>query len=473
MQPAPPLSARVKIGYGAGQLTEGVKTAAFTFVFFYYTQVLGVPAASAGIVLFVATVFDAITDPLMGSIADRSTFGWGRRHPFMYAAALPLAITFVAVFLPPSALGPTGLWWWLLIWAVGLRAAMTVFHVPYLALGAELTHDYAERSSIVAWRTAFGMGGMAVALAAAWGWFFRATEAFPNGQLNAAAYPGFGLAAALMVWTAATVAAISTHHRIALLPRADGGGSPGWRGMFTGWRAVLRNRSFRALFVGMLAFGTMRGAQETLSIHLYTYFWALAAPQILAVYLVGIVALIAALPAWTRVARRHDKKPVLLAGVAVFITPLALMPVLQIAGLFPAQGTWAFLPALLAGYGAAGIGAAAVFVASGSMFADVVDEVQAESGLSLAGVLFGASALSFKVTTGLGGWLSGMWLSAVAFPVEAAPGEVPVRTLMWLGVGYGPLAAVLGGLAIACFLPYAITRARHGEIRARLDGPAA
>ncbi len=156
-------------------------------------------------------------------------------------------------------------------------------------------------------------------------------------------------------------------------------------------------------------------------------------------------------------------------GVAVFTTPLFVMPLARIAGSFPPADNALYLPALLVGYGVAGVGAAAVFVASGSMLADVVDELEVTTGQRLAGVLFGASALSFKVTSGLGGFLGGLVLAAIAFPATMTPADVPAATVNWLGVGYGPGAAVLAAVALVWFSRYAITRTSHAALVRALD----
>jgi Na+/melibiose symporter-like transporter len=462
-----PVPAPVKLGYGVGQFTEGVKTAAFNFVFFLYTQVLGVPAAPVGLVLLIATIWDAITDPLMGSISDRARFALGRRHGFMYAAAVPLGLSYVAMFMPPAGATGAWLWIWLGTTAIAARTAMTMFHVPYLALGAELSRSYTERTTIVGVRTAFSLGGLAVMLAIGWGWFFRATPEFANGQLNPAAYPGFAVMCGGLAALTALIAGASTHARIPHLPRATGTAAPlSMRSLWQDWRVALANSSFRALVIGLVAFGTMRGVQETLSIHLYTYFWRLSSSQILAVYLAGIGALLASIPAWTAAATRIDKKPVLLIGAVVFTAAVVLMPVLRSLAAFPGDDSEWLMPALLVGYGIAGLGAAAVFVSTGSMLADVADELEATSGQRMAGVLFGASALSFKVTSGLGGFLGGLALSAIQFPVGAAPDTVSVSAVTWLGWSYGPLAGVFGFVAAWSFTRYALTRDRHARLGA-------
>ena len=92
-----------KLAFGLGQMAEGLKNFSFNiFVLFYYSQVLGVPASLCGLVLFLALAFDAVTDPLAGSLSDHWNSPRGRRPPFMYAAAIPLGLTFWALFSPPD-----------------------------------------------------------------------------------------------------------------------------------------------------------------------------------------------------------------------------------------------------------------------------------------------------------------------------------------------------------------------------------
>ena len=98
---APPLSFAVKLNFGIGQIAEGLKTCVFsTFLLFYYNQVLGLSGTLAGLAITIALLFDAVTDPVAGSVSDRWQSPLGRRHPFMYASAIPLAISFILLFSP-------------------------------------------------------------------------------------------------------------------------------------------------------------------------------------------------------------------------------------------------------------------------------------------------------------------------------------------------------------------------------------
>src|SRR5262245_57568906 len=91
-----------KLVYGIGQAAEGLKNTAFgIFLLFYYNQALGLPGTLAGIALGASLLVDAFVDPLVGSISDNFRSKYGRRHPFMYAAILPMSIGFYLLFSPP------------------------------------------------------------------------------------------------------------------------------------------------------------------------------------------------------------------------------------------------------------------------------------------------------------------------------------------------------------------------------------
>jgi len=124
--------------YGLGQMAEGLKNGSFeVYIFFYYTSVLGLSGTLAGLATFLALFVDAVSDPVVGSLSDQTRGRFGRRHPWLYFSPIPLAVLFVLLFRPPAGLGETGLFLWLLGFAVLTRFAITLFHVPHMALGAD------------------------------------------------------------------------------------------------------------------------------------------------------------------------------------------------------------------------------------------------------------------------------------------------------------------------------------------------
>jgi Na+/melibiose symporter-like transporter len=457
--------------YGVGQIAEGLKNTSFElFVFFYYVQVLGLSGTLAGLATFLALLIDAVSDPLVGSLSDRTRHRWGRRHPWIYFSPIPLAVSFVLLFRPPEGLGEIGLFAWLFGFGVFVRIAITLFHVPHMALGAELSDDYGERTTIVAVRTFFGMTGAALASVAGLALFFSATPEFPNGQLNPASYPSFSTAAACGMVAAILLCGAGTHHRIPTLHAAVHDATPVSARLFAQeMRDALANPSFRALFVGVVIFFVTRGVQGALGLHMGTYLWELSKDDIAKLNAAVIAGFLVGLPVWSRVSVRLDKRPTLLVGLAIFSFFTFLPPILWIAGVFPEHGNAGNLPALMAMGFLAAFGGTAALISAGSMMADVTDEHELTMGRRQEGLFFGALAFAGKSASGIGHQVAGLGIDAIGFPHDAVPGDVAHEVLVSLGVLYGPGVLLMALVSFVFISRYRIDRGRHAEILRELD----
>ena len=150
---APRLTRWTRFAYGVGDISNAVKTVmAALFGFFFYTSVMGLPGSLVGLAGAIGLVWDALIDPYIGQLSDHSRARRGRRHAFMLAGALTMGAGFWLSFSPPRGLPQPVLFAWLLGTGFLLRTATSVFRVPYFALGAELSRDYDERTSIVGLR---------------------------------------------------------------------------------------------------------------------------------------------------------------------------------------------------------------------------------------------------------------------------------------------------------------------------------
>ncbi len=155
----PTLSTVQKAGYGFGDFGYNlIWQAATLFLIFFYTDIAGLSPEWAGFIFGVGSIWDAITDPIMGGIADRTRSRAGRYRPYILWAAAPLALLYWISFSVPSLTGP-----WLIAWALVthflLRTAFTVSNIPYSSLTARMTSDANERASLTGWRMQFATGG--------------------------------------------------------------------------------------------------------------------------------------------------------------------------------------------------------------------------------------------------------------------------------------------------------------------------
>jgi glycoside/pentoside/hexuronide:cation symporter, GPH family len=473
----PELTFARKLAYGVGQMAEGLKNGAFgVFLFFYYVQVLGLSGTYAGLAVGIALMIDAITDPMAGSLSDNWRSRLGRRHPFIYASIVPMAICFFLLFSPPE-LDQFGLFLWLLSFAVLTRVSMTLYHVPHTALGAELSNDFAERTTVVAYRQFFSTFGGLAAYAIGFGLFFQATPEVPHGQFRVESYSPFAACVAVVMVASVLLSARGTQAHIPFLPQPMG--DPIRVSMFGSVRRTLaetaealRNRSFAWLFVGVLVVFMMVGVDGALNLHMNTYFWELSSSDnifFFAAYPLGIMfgAMFA-----RRLNELFDKKPSVVIGTAWWAGCQIVPVILRLLGWFPENGTDTLLWTLVAVKFAQGAGVVQALVTFGSMVADIVDEHELLTGKRQEGVFFASVSFSGKFTTGIGSVVAGLTLDLIDWPRGAAiqtAADVPVETLTWLGLIYGPIVSGFAVVSVWCYSRHRLNRQRHAEIVRELE----
>ena len=460
-----------KLAFGIGQFAEGLmNTALSAFVLFYYNQVLGLPGALAGAALFIALMFDAITDPMAGSLSDNHKSRLGRRHPFMYASALPLGLAFTGLFLPPGGLGDWGLFAWLVVFAILTRAAMTLYHVPHLALGAEMTENFSERTRVVAYRQFFSSAGTAAAWIVGLAWFFSEAK---GGRLAADNYPPYAITLAVLMVVTIWHSALGTQKEIPFLldPAPTPAMNP-FRRVFFELREGFRNRSFAWLFGGVLVIYIMVGVNTVLDLYMFQYFWDLVSNEMLQLQMAYIFGMLIGAFLTVPLLRRTNKRFGVLIGTIVWASCQVLPVVMRLADSLPANGTAELVWTLTAFKFVQGLIVQQALIAFGSMMADVADEHELATGTRQEGIFFGAIAFSGKATSGFGSFLGGIGLDIIDWPRGAqiqTSADVPAATIADLGILYGPVVAGLSVIAVWCFLHYSLTRARHAEILRALD----
>ncbi|MEX2365985.1 MAG: MFS transporter, partial [Pseudohongiellaceae bacterium] len=153
------------IAYGAPGIGAGYMYLLVTlYVMKFSTDVLLIAPAVMGTIFGISRLWDAVSDPLAGYFSDRTINKMGRRRIWLLISITPIAISFVMIFSPPASLEGTGLALWMGFAIICFYSAMTVFMVPHMSLGAELTPNYHERSRLYGLRHAAFTGGSILAL---------------------------------------------------------------------------------------------------------------------------------------------------------------------------------------------------------------------------------------------------------------------------------------------------------------------
>ena len=466
----PPLKFRTKFAYGTGQIGEQIKNQGFNiFLFFYFTQVLGLSGSLAGTAVLIALLFDAVTDPLAGSLSDNWKSPRGRRHPFMYAAAVPLALTWLGLFNPPAGMGQLGLFAWLTVFAILVRGAMTLYHVPHLAQGAELSRDYHERTQIVSYRVMLGTVGGAVTTILSYQLFFPASPEFENGLLNPAGYAPFALFGAVLMLVTIWYSAWGTRDRIPYLPSAPE--VPvrfSFRRIGLEFASAWTNVSFRSLFIGFTLYGVFFGIVSTIATHINVFFWEFTTAQLQILTLAALFGFVLGTALVGRLHRMFDKRPTLVwSALASSIVGNSVI-VLRLVDWLPSNGSPLLLPIIFAILMVNTTIAAFGFVSAGSMMADVAERHEHDSGKAQGGIFFSATSFSGKLASGLGHFVAGVGLDLIRFPLQAAPSEVAPEAIRNLGL-LSVSAAVLALIAIYVFRFYSITSGEQAQIRQALE----
>ena len=457
-----------KLFYGVGSLAYGIKDNGFsTLLLLFYNQVVGLPAGLVGLAIFTALVLDAFIDPVIGHLSDHCRSRWGRRHPFMYASAVPVGVLYLLLWNPPAGASHLVTMAYLVVVAILVRSAISCYEVPSSALTPELTSDYHERTSILGYRYLFGWLGGVGMLLIAFAIFLAPTPSFPVGQLNPAGYRHYAVCAAVLMMGAILLSAIGTHREIGRLPKA----SPtrtSLGGTLRGVRTAFANRAFRILLVSGMFSNANLGLIFALTTYFNTFLWGFSSGA-LAIFTLCILLGVAVAFGFVTIASRRWGKRLVAVWSAIGYCVLASAPLLlRVAGVFPANGTPALLPVLMVFFVLTitfGVGGT---ILGSSMISDVVEDSQMRTGQRQEGVFFAGSFFMQKCVTGVGLLLSGAILSAVHFPAAATPGTVPGIVLTHLVVTFCGLTVLLGFAAAVVMARYPLGEDDHRQRLAEL-----
>lgn len=458
----PRLGLPTKLAYGLGSVAFGVKDAGFqTFLLLFYNQLVGLPSQWVSGAIALALVADACVDPIVGQVSDHWRSRWGRRHPFMYAAALPVAVSYLLLWNPPHA-SHAVLFVYVLATSIVVRTFISCYEIPSSALVAELTQSYDERTNLLSYRSMFGyLGGMGMALLA-YLVFLRSTPAYPQGQLNPHGYSAYGVTSAVVMFVAIILSAAGTQRFVPFLHRPRE--APKKLGQFV--REMFATLSHRAFLMtlGSGSFQSMAGGLHfALTLYFATFYWELTSAQISVLVVQGFVGAVAASALAPRAARLLGKKAAALTALSLSI-PIAVLPfALRQAGLFPANHSVWLVPALFLVGVVSGTLMIATAILTSSMIADVVEDSQVKTGRRSEGLFFAASAFTGKLVSASGLFFAGVILWLVKFPIAAKPGQVDPHILTRLVWTYAPIFAALALIAVGFLCFYDISRRRHEE----------
>ncbi len=464
--------ARVKLAYGVGAIAYGIKDNGFsTFLLLFYNQVIGLPPGTVGLVIALALVFDAFIDPLLGLASDRTNTRFGRRHPWLYASAIPIAVSWFFLWHPPAGISEPLLITWLLVTAVATRAAISSNEVPSYALAPEMTRDYHERTSVFAYRYVFGwLGGLAF-LMLAFGYFLKPPHGAQTGPLALVGYGNYGTWGAVLMAVCVLASALGTQ-KFAMRRKAAPVPHYGVRDMVRGLRQTLSNRGFLILMAaGMVAY-TGQGLSFSLSNYLLGFFWQLKPAQFLIYSMIlfgGVIAsAIIAGPLSRRFGKRAAAAMCTLLGCSIQTLPYWL----RLIGVYPLPGDPMAVPLFFSTVFFNSAFGVASFIIVASMMSDVVEDSEELTGRREEGLFFAGALFMQKCSGGLGILATGLVLSIAAFPAKAVPGTVAQPVLDHLALLYVTIYLGLGCTAAFLLTRFPFGKEEHEARLSRLATPS-
>jgi Na+/melibiose symporter-like transporter len=454
-----------KVSYGLGSVAQGVGSVALstTIINFYLISVVGLRPAVVGVVILVSLVIDAVLDPAIGRWSDTFRSRWGRRHPFMYFSALPIALAIAFLWRQPAGLSQAAMPIYVLAMLIIVRVAGGLYQIPSDALAPELAPDYHERTGLISWRWGFGLFGALVVGIVLNAVFLRKDASHPLGQYDPAAYANFGIMAAVVALVSILISAMATHRYIPLLkqpPKRRQSAGQSFREIVT----ILANPSLIAVMASGLVSGVAGGISSTLGGFMSYYFWDLTPQQVALLTLLAAPAALLGVVAAPFLSRALDKKRTMITVFTLSVFTGVVPVALRLLGVMPPNGSPLILPILAIDGFVAGTLALSGFIIVGSMVADVVEDSAVKTGVRAEGLLFAANGLLPKITAGLGGLVGNMMMEFVHFP--ASQGGHPIthvapdimRNLALVSL---PAGAVLNLIAIAVLFFYRIDRGSH------------
>jgi glycoside/pentoside/hexuronide:cation symporter, GPH family len=426
-----------KIGYGIGNFSAGVAIQVVgAYMVFYCTAVLGIPGSFVGIAVSLSIVWDAITDPLMGYFSDitrSKTFG--RRHLYLLIGGLGMAVTNLILWNIGLDLSIQAKFIIILIDLLAIKSFMTIFITPYTALGAELSNDYDERTSIQGIKTIFFLLGLSFVSVVGMYIFFKPTPEFPAGQLNPEAYSNMGLVSSIVIVIFSIVCFIATKKYIPILNQTkfEQNEHIGIVNILASFKEILKNKTFRFVALAYMFNNIASALLSNIGLHVFTYTFLLTSQQI--AMIIGAQFLVSMLsqPAWTVISRKLDKKPSFMIGLTICILGSLLFLLLVLFKDVVRGNILYFLPfAMLVGFGTGGL-----FTLPLSMVADVIDLDELKTGKRSEGSYYGCLTLYYKLSQSITLFLVGFTLDFLKFnsdlPVQAESTVISLGLILAIG----------------------------------------
>ena len=439
----PRLSWGQKIGYGSGDFAMNLYWQGISlYLFYFYTDVLGMPNAMAGMIYAIGSLWDAVTDPAMGYVAERTRTRWGRYRPYLLFTPIPLGLSYLLIFWHPGDVSVTTMAVLALTGQFVFRLLFTMASTPYSSLMARMTQNADDRAGMAGARMLFAYaGGFAVVILTG-----AMLEAVEDDRM------AFMMVALVSGVLATTVFWVCFY--ICREPE-DGEETLPAPGMKDSFASMYSNGPFLIVLASILLM--VCGTTVIGKTMLYFFEYQMGdrnagSRALMAFAAVGLVAI----PIWTFITLKTSKRFVWLAGSAV--TSIALLMLL----VNPASS----VDMVIANYMFISFGSGAFAVTFWGMLPDTVEYGEWKSGARVEATIFGLVTFAQKSAVALSAVLLGFLLDVIGYRAGEVQSAETLSGLRLIIV-FVPLTGIVASVAFMLFYP--LSPQRHGEMVADLN----
>lgn len=456
-----------KIGYGVGNFTTGVSNQVLgTYLVFYCTAILDIPGSLVGLAVSLSIVWDAITDPLMGYFSDMTrSKTFGRRHQYLLIGGIGLGISNYMLWNISSGISPYLKFALIFLLIIVIKTFSTIYVTPYTALGAELSNDYNERTTIQGIKTVFFLLGLAFVSVFGMFVFFRPTPEFPSGQLNPNSYNNMGIFTSVIILLFAIGCFYFTKKYIPVLNdhTKNEVSTSKLPTLILAFKEIFFNKTFRYVAFAYMFTNIASALVANMGLHVFTYTFSLTSQQIALIVGVQFFISIISQPIWSLISNKIDKKPSMIVGILLCVVSSVIFLILVSIKNYVMGNALYFIPfALIAGFGTGGL-----FTLPLSMIADVIDLDELNTGKRSEGSYYGCLTLFYKLSQSITLLLIGFILDFVKFdanlPTQSETTVIILGLVLGLGSGISFIAAFLSVLG------YNLNRKKVEDIQKRIS----
>jgi GPH family glycoside/pentoside/hexuronide:cation symporter len=449
----PQITLGTKLAYGAGDLGAGLTSnlLAFSFLIFL-TNVAGLSPLAAGTVLLIGKIWDAVNDPLVGMLSDRTRSKWGRRYPWIFLTGIPFGVTFFLTWIVPGFESQAAKFCYYVFISIAFQVFFTTTNLPYTTLTAEMTQDYDERTELTSFRLAFSLTGAVMILALGLG--VSTVIEDPATQYAVLGALGGVIAIASIYWCIFGTFGHAQRQAAYLGRTLNGQADEAEIPFFQQLKIVFSNQPFLYV-VGIYLFSWLALQITATIIPYYVTFWMGASNYFLAALLVqGIAIPMMFVCYW--LSQRMGKKGLYFLGSGIWI-------LVQIALFFLQSGDLRLMYGLCV---IVSFGVATAYVVPWSILPDVIEFDELRTGCRREGAFYAFMTLLQKGGLAVGIFLVSLALEASGFAKDAAQQPESALWAIRFFMGPVPLTLLICGMVLTFFYP--ITKEKHAEILLKL-----